>query len=517
MAATRDLVAAKQRRITEHSMPITIRHEPSLQLVDNAALFAGQGEYLDRQQQHAARQRALDQQAFQNERELQARLYMQAQAQAANQNSQLFQAARQNALMQQQREQQLADMGQQREWRQADLGQQRQWKLADAQQANTWNNERFDRGQQAAWETQSVGAVESRINNQFADMAANRDQFASKEDADEFDSINAQWKALQRDPRLRSSPRAYMEGLAKFQRELEQPPTNPDGTLLDTAEGRLAGIIRRMKPPPPIAEQFDKDVIERNGQLYSRDRSGAFRHIGEVPPDPFDIYLKDNLKHYQREDGTPDYEQAQRDFQAREQFKSQRQAAAREKMEIVGREIAGSGSADDFLMASGAFDPPTPPQAPRKITPKTATNYDEYWGAIPEDEKRQWRKQAFDILKTDGKREGAITADEIAKMTRELVNATNGYDAPAKPAEPEKPSFYERWFGSGSPPAQATTGPPPKKPILPNHINEVPEALREKYRASLVQASSPAQAATFDPGTIFITPDGSIRMVPSAQ
>ena len=464
-------------------MPITVRHEPSLQLVDNAALFAGQGEFLDRQQQHAARQRALDQQAFQNERELQSRLYMQAQAQAANQNSQLFQAARQNALMQQQREQQLAD-----------LGEQRKWQGGVAQQANTWKNERFDRQQNAIWETNSVGASEKGVSDQLADIAAKRDQLASPQDQKKFDDLNAQWDAVRANRILQSNPKAYGEAIGKFQRELQNP------------EGVLNGIVSRMKPPPTVKELKEQGGIDEekiyddDGNLMGVMRSRVVVRNGErqldekfipykPPADPRKDFVDKNLDQYDGDiDATLDaYDRVvARDAQVKEAL-ARRDAAA-----FVGEQ--------GFTLPGL---PPTPPQAPLKPTPKTATNIDDYWNAIDDDERRKWNANALKILPKRKDKDGneiPPSPDDVVKTAKALAAATKGFSSPAKPAEPAKPRDWIDWITGNSP----VPGP---------DFTEPAHAKWEAYRRQNPENAAALEqwATTPQVGEEYTAPDGTRR------
>jgi hypothetical protein len=479
-------------------MPIQVQYQPPANVIADAALYAGQGEFAQQQQAQALRQQALQQQAALAQQEHAVRLYAQQQALAANQNSQLFQAAKQSQLLDWQRNNQLADQKTQRDWHVADISGQQKFAQGQLTAQQDFAQAQQQRAQQSIWEVGSVQDSEKSLNDQLANVAANREQLASPEDQAEFDRLNSQWKSVRGNRAIASSPKAFGEAISKFQAEL----------------GR-SGILDRMKPPPTAQDRFDRNVVtDEYGRKWVEDRNGAFHMRGD---DPLDEFVSKNLKTYQRDDGSVDGAAAMRDYQ---DFQSLKQSM-RSQMAVM----QGGGSADDFIVASGAFAAPPTPRPP---TVKTAKNFDEYWGVINDTEKRAWLTQAGKTLpaKTSEGKPINHSPDQVMAKAREMVDSVHGFNDPHRQWEsyrrqnPEQAAALETWAKqppTAPRPVSATAeqqSPPTPMPATPRHINEVPEAFRAKFAAALPQPTKPEEIASLKPGTVWLAPDGSIREVP---
>lgn len=417
-------------------MPISVQYAPPLDIIADAALYAGQGEFNQQSIQNNLRQQALAQQAAAQQQDTAARLYSQQQSIAAQQQSQAFDAFRRAQELEAGRQHEMAGLKQRNEWRGDEL-----------QQANQWDNERFDKQQQAVWQTQSVTASEQSLNNHLGQLASSRQRFASPEDVQEFERINALWKATKNNRAIASNPKAYGEAIGKVQAELER-----------------SGILDRLKPQLSAIDQFGEETVEIPGRgLFGRDRSGAWRQVAPEK-DPLDEFVNKNLKAYVQDDGSVDTQSLLRDFQAVQQVK-----------DALKQGIAGG---------------PMPQIAapPRKVTPKNAQNFDEYWGAIDDTDRLTWITKATDLLKTD-KELGPPSTDAIMDKAKELVSAVRGFKSqeqsdPAQIAawqEFARQSGFDIRPGGGVMPKQSA----PFFPGSPSKARErvAPPAIGEEYIA----------------------------------
>lgn len=410
-------------------MGIQLSYQPPLQGISDAAIFAGQGSYLAQQQALGQRQQALEQQAAIQQQELAARMYGQQQSIAANQQSQLFQAAQQQAFSNQRREQQLTDVQTERGWRKDDL-----------QQANQWRIEGDQRQQQAMWENKSVGDSEQAIDARLSELDAQRDRIPSQLHRDRLDQILGTYRGVRGNKMLQSNPKAYAEGLGRVAAELD-------------AAGIVVEQPKTLEDEIKSGQVYKEEVRDEEGNLighdiYRRTYRGGKQQVDhqfrpyKTPANPLHDFALDpkNIEHYGSAEAAAD---AYYSVQAKQKEHKERLDAIEGMKAAQARMESGEGSADDYLVASGSFMPPaTTPTAPRPTT-RTAKNFDEYWGSVKEDEKRQWRKQAFDILKANKDRETAPTAEEIMGTVKELVNATNGYSTEQRDSEASESRFNE--------------------------------------------------------------------------
>src|SRR6185503_4308526 len=133
--------------------------------IANAALMGGLGQYRQRQQAIALQAQQLAQNDAHFRQNLAAHLYQQQQQNLANQNAQLFQAAKQADILRWGRQNEVADQQQRRGWQEADMGQRRGWDVEDLnkqfQQADKAREDaqreaqqQFERQNNALWERQ---------------------------------------------------------------------------------------------------------------------------------------------------------------------------------------------------------------------------------------------------------------------------------------------------------------------------------------------------------------------------
>jgi hypothetical protein len=361
-------------------MPIVIQHQP-VGAIAEAGLMAGLGQYRQRQQAAALQQQQLAQNDAHFQQNLAAQLYGRQQQNLANQQSQLFQAAKQAEILGWQRQNQQADQQTFREQKLADFDKLRELQVADAnlkwERDQTAAQKKWDDEQKFLWEKANASDATTQLNATVADMANNIEQFGSADQPEVHAYVN-QWKATAKNPAVRSSPKAMLEAAEKFQQDLDE-----------------SGLMERRNPKPNTMQQFGEETAPVPGiGIVGRDRSGAWRKIAD---DPISDFVTKNLRYYQDEDKNVDMDKMLRDAQSY----------------AAGIKSLHGGTAP-------------PPAATGPPTPKKAQTFDAYWDALPRKDREQHFKDASTEL-MKGDRLTPPTPQEVLARVRQNMTAVHGF------------------------------------------------------------------------------------------
>jgi len=433
-------------------MPIGISYQPPMAYIANLANIAGQGDFNRWQSEQDLRVAGMAQQGYQFEQQMAAR----QQAQAAEQQQQAWQSANRNQLLAWQRQNEVADRQQQMRWQDARLGQQRQWETADQgrqrqnqltdQQTNQANDlARIGQSAQFQWSTRGAEEIEKEMGTSLAALSKQR-QFLTPEGTEQLNHFQNEYRQRQK-ARDWARPEHYAQAMTDLAGQMER-----------------ANLRQHLNVPPPSPEALEKETVQTPYGILGKDRSGAWRKIAEAPDDPLDAFLEKNLKNYQLDGGGVDIDAAKRDYLSLQALKQGLQA-----------QMSGEGSADDFLVANGAFGPPAAPQ--RKLVVPTGRGFTE-WVA----------KNRKSLEKTDEAGNATLDYGYARRQYLAEIETANNLDA----------------TDDGGQGGNAT----------PRYIFELPEEKAAQLWATAPKPQTPAEVKNLPSGTVFITPDGRIKRVP---
>lgn len=229
-------------------MGINIRFEEPRAIAE-AAYLGGLGQYRQRAFQQNLQAQQLAQQDDQFRRNLAARLFQQQQAQLANEASQVFNANRQLAFWDKQRQDLREDSALRRTQEVADNQQKQEWHLADQVhlQKMAEDNRKFLTAQDQArndfsWNKAGIESTEQAIDNQVKHVANNMD-LLQPGDMEDFRKLYNNWNAIRSSRVVKSDPKAYGEALQQFATNFAK-----------------SGVIERMKPRLSTLEQIKSET-----------------------------------------------------------------------------------------------------------------------------------------------------------------------------------------------------------------------------------------------------------------
>lgn len=470
-------------------MPIRIEYNPVAAIAD-AGITAGLGQYRQRQQAMALQQRQLEQQNEQFQQGLAARIWQQQQDAIAQQNSQMFQAAKQAQILGWERGNQVADQGVRREQQVADNQQRRGFEVEDIK-----NQERVaDERQQAAldwnWGTSNVTAMEADTNKTMAGYE-NQRQYMNDEGKRLLGDLTGKLRAIQKQrPALR--PAQYGELLGQFREDVQR-----------------AGLEARIQRPQTIAERIPaethrEEVLDENGEFMGWNVwSGVVRNGQSTLTSKFIPKAKENTTADAKLDSMkPDSFEGL--YANRETFNADFTATQKEL-------IASSKAASE----KGGTPAAAVTQA--DVVAAMKAKFDAWKSIQPKNEEQQSADQRL----AENQQPEAVPQEQAPDPR--LVLAYNRMQARMRDGSLSwthdengkgnaiQQSIADRWRLGDKSGAHVTPASVPKKPV---NIQDAPKQRREILESVLPKPASIEEAMKLPPGTRFIGPDGVIRKVP---
>lgn len=460
-------------------MPIKIEYQPVAAIAD-AGMTAGLGQYRQRQQALAIQQRQLEQQAAQFQQGLAARLFGQQQDQMAQQNAQMFQAAKQAQILGWERGNQVADQGLRREQQVADANQRRGWEVADLKGQNELVDERQQRGMDWQWEAKTADQVEQDVNTRMAGYS-NQRQFMSEEGKRLLNDLTGTVTAIKKArPGLR--PKQYVEKLGEFYAAVER-----------------AGLEQYIQAPKTIADRIpdesktveaytpDNPVTGEKGKFAgwwdttTVTRNGSSQLVRKFVP-----YKEDTAAQVKTAAQTPDSFESL--YSNREQFNKDYTATQKELLSEAKAAAAANGTADGK----------EPKVSHESVVESMRAKFDAWKSIQP---KSQAVTDAGNMGQTPPPPPSA-EEQQAAAMAAQARAVMRILEEQQQAAMNEAPR----------PGPQVTPAATPKKPV---NIQDAPKQRREILQSVMPKPATPEEAMDLWPGTRFISPDGTIRKVPA--
>lgn len=107
-----------------------------------------------------------------------------------------------------------------------------------------FKKQQFIQEQQGLWERANVSSDATELNSKMADLANNINLFDHADQPD-VEAFHSRWKAITKNPAIKSSPKAYSEAIGEFKAELDE-----------------SGLMSRMKSRQSWAEQVKAEELQ---------------------------------------------------------------------------------------------------------------------------------------------------------------------------------------------------------------------------------------------------------------
>jgi hypothetical protein len=382
-------------------MPIVTDYSPA-QTIEQMGFLAGRGDF----NRWLADQQFRQAQAAQQAAQFQQQQSFRENAFIAENQQQQQQAANRNAIMQWQRQNEVADRQNQQQFQLGLAGQRQQWDMQDQaaqQQAITGRAQEM-----AAFTSAEQGgdAMEKEIGETLTTFAKQR-QFLTPEGRNVLNNLQADFQA-RRKTREWGRPAVHAQAMGELASQIQR-----------------ADLQQYVNEPKSVQEQvksggsFQEPVYDSQGQEIgttlwtSTMRNGVPTLTPKIIPkkpivDPREDWLNKNLKNFEDPDtGEINIDRAMHAYEKLQTWKANQMAAAE------------------------GFPPmPLPPEPQRKPTVRTAANFDEYWQALPPDKREAIEKDSATRLGTkedELDKKTKPSQSEIMADVRSRISAIHGF------------------------------------------------------------------------------------------
>ena len=254
-------------------MPISIQYQPPAGTIAGAAATAGYGQYQKWLTELAQRQAQMNQQAALQNQEINARLFSQQQSQLANQASQVFNAERQQNLLDQQNRNLLERMRTEREWGVSDRELARTRALEDVKSGRDFTKEMSGLEFNNRWKADSAMERRREVSSIMADFGKRRNTMTDAGKI-KYDNLMKDFTAItSAGSRGDITPEILTENLDKFANTL-----------------RESGLVDEINKPVNVTEDFAKNSHETPGFTWIRKPDGTYVPH-ERPPSSWSEYV----------------------------------------------------------------------------------------------------------------------------------------------------------------------------------------------------------------------------------